>query len=72
MKLLSGDDNVDSWSSEAIWTEFLLNVKIVVSTYQILYDALSHSFVKLDSLALIVFDEGMEATLAAQGLLDLT
>lgn len=58
VKLLSGDDNVDSWSSEAIWSEFLFNVKIVVSTYQILYDALSHAFVTLSSLALIVFDEG--------------
>ncbi|SPO03482.1 related to Dcl-2 dicer RNA helicase/RNAseIII CAF [Cephalotrichum gorgonifer] len=57
VKLLSGDDNVDSWSSEAIWTEFLLNVKIVVSTYQILYDALSHAFIRLSRLALIVFDE---------------
>lgn len=63
MKLLTGDDNVDSWSSESIWTEFLLNVKIVVSTYQVLYDALSHAFVKLDSLALIVFDEGKEPPL---------
>ncbi len=60
VKLLSGD-NVDSWSSEAIWSEFLLNVKIAVSTYQILYDALSHAFVKLSSLALIVFDEGKKS-----------
>lgn len=67
MKLLSGSDNVDSWSSEAIWTEFLLNVKIVVSTYQILYDALSHAFVKLDSLALIVFDEGKEPFIRRRG-----
>lgn len=59
VKLLTGDDGVDSWSSEGIWAEFLFNVRIVVSTYQILYDALSHAFVKLDSLALIVFDEGM-------------
>lgn len=67
MKLLSGSDNVDSWSSDAIWTEFLLNVKIVVSTYQILYDALSHAFVKLDSLALIVFDEGKEPFIRRRG-----
>lgn len=49
---------MDSWSSEAIWAEFLLNVKIVVSTYEILNQALTHAFVKLESLALIVFDEG--------------
>lgn len=63
VKLLTGDDGVDSWSSEGIWAEFLFNVKIVVSTYQILYDALSHAFVRLDSLALIVFDEGMPTPL---------
>lgn len=59
VKLLTGDDGVDSWSSEGIWAEFLFNVRIVVSTYQILCDALHHAFVKLDSLALIVFDEGI-------------
>jgi len=41
-----------------LWDAVLKNVKIVVSTYQILYDALSHGFVKMESLALIVFDEG--------------
>ena len=64
VKLLTGDDGVDSWSSEELWAGFLLNVKIVVSTYQILYDALSHVFVKLDSLALIIFDEGIVLPLA--------
>ncbi|MBE3047809.1 hypothetical protein IMZ48_35925 [Candidatus Bathyarchaeota archaeon] len=58
VKLLTGDDYVQAWSSEGIWAEFLLNVRIVVSTYQILHDALSHAFVRMDSLALIVFDEG--------------
>jgi hypothetical protein len=36
-------------------------VKIVVSTFQILLDALSHRFVKMDLLALIVFDEDKPA-----------
>lgn len=58
VKLLIGDSNVDSWSSQGMWAEFLLNVKIVVSTYQILHDAISHGFVSLSSLALVVFDEG--------------
>jgi ERCC4-related helicase len=34
-------------------------VKIVVSTYQVLLDALCHGFMLMDSLALIVFDEGL-------------
>jgi ERCC4-related helicase len=35
-----------------------MNVNIVVSTYAVLYDALCHAFVSMESLALIVFDEG--------------
>jgi hypothetical protein len=58
MKLLSGDDDIESWSNEQVWAAVLSNVRIVVSTYQILYDALSHAFVRMASLSLIVFDEG--------------
>lgn len=60
IKFLSGDDNVDSWSDQAVWDAVLLNVRIVVSTYQILLDALSHAFVRMERLSLIVFDEGMQ------------
>ncbi|KAK2001851.1 RNase3 domain-containing protein [Colletotrichum falcatum] len=57
IKFLSGDDNVDSWSDQRTWDEVLHNVRIVVSTYQILLDALSHAFVSMERLSLIVFDE---------------
>lgn len=57
-KLISGADNVDAWSEQRIWDKVLLNVRIVISTYQILLDALTHAFVRMDSLALIVIDEG--------------
>ncbi|KAK2047429.1 RNase3 domain-containing protein [Colletotrichum somersetense] len=57
VKFLSGDDNVDSWSDQRTWDEVLHNVRIVVSTYQILLDALSHAFVRMDRLSLVVFDE---------------
>ncbi|KAL0940927.1 dicer-like protein 2 [Colletotrichum truncatum] len=57
IKFLSGDDNVDSWSDQSLWDAVLLNVRVVVSTYQVLLDALSHAFVRLDRLSLIVFDE---------------
>ncbi|KZL77586.1 Dicer-like protein 2 (RNase3 domain-containing protein) [Colletotrichum tofieldiae] len=56
-KFLSGEDNVDSWSDQRTWDEVLHNVRIVVSTYQILLDALSHAFVCMKRLSLIVFDE---------------
>lgn len=58
VKFLSGADGVDRWSEQSHWDVVLLNVKVVVSTYQILLDALSHGFVQMASLALIVFDEG--------------
>ncbi|CZR52993.1 related to Dcl-2 dicer RNA helicase/RNAseIII CAF [Phialocephala subalpina] len=57
VKFLSGADGVDHWSTQSHWDAVLLNVKVVVSTYQILLDALSHDFVQMASLALIVFDE---------------
>ncbi|KAK6226081.1 RNase3 domain-containing protein [Colletotrichum tabaci] len=57
IKFLSGEDNVDAWSDQGTWDEVLHNVRIVVSTYQILLDALSHAFVRMERLSLVVFDE---------------
>ncbi|TVY48374.1 Dicer-like protein [Lachnellula occidentalis] len=51
VKFLSGADNVDRWTDPQHWDVVLKNVKILVSTYQILLDALTHGFVKMDSLA---------------------
>lgn len=45
-------------TEKSLWDGVLHNVKVVVSTYQILQDALTHAFVRMESLALIVFDEG--------------
>lgn len=61
MKLLTGKDNVDTWSA-SIWEIILRDVRIVVSTYQVLLDALCHSFVKMDRICLIVFDEAHNCT----------
>ena len=58
IKFLSGADGVDRWTEQSLWDSLLSNVTVVVSTYQILADALTHGFVKIESLALIVFDEG--------------
>ena len=65
-KFLSSSDDIDSWSDQKIWDAVLSNVRVVVSTYQILFDALSHAFVKFQQLALIVFDEGMSQITATQ------
>lgn len=57
-KLLCGEESVKTWSEQRVWDAMLHNIRIVVSTYQILLDALIHSFVSIDSLSLLVFDEG--------------
>lgn len=44
--------------SEDVWTVALRDTRIVVSTHAILADALSHGFVRMADLALLIFDEG--------------
>ncbi|RGP76085.1 dicer 2 [Fusarium longipes] len=48
--------NIDAWS-EDVWPRILEGTRIIVSTFDILRDTLDHAFVKMDTLALIVFDE---------------
>jgi ERCC4-related helicase len=57
-RVLTGQDGVDTWSTQEIWDKFLMNVRIVISTHAILRDALAHGFVHLDMLTLLIFDEG--------------
>jgi superfamily II DNA/RNA helicase len=58
-KLITGSDNVQAWSTKpGVWDAVLLNTRIVVSTYQILFDAVTHALVPLSALSLIVIDEG--------------
>ncbi|KAK8144307.1 hypothetical protein G3M48_006020 [Beauveria asiatica] len=56
MRLVVGSDNVHTWSSST-WKSLLNGTQAVVSTYQVLLDALDHAFVKLDRLSLLIFDE---------------
>ncbi|EPQ67305.1 Bgt-5504 [Blumeria graminis f. sp. tritici] len=56
-KFICGDDKVELWVNQSHWDSILHNISIVVSTYQILTDALTHGFVKMKDLALIIFDE---------------
>ncbi len=49
---------LDKWTEQRLWDGVLKNVRVVVSTHKILYDALCHAFILLESLALLVFDEG--------------
>ncbi|EEQ31309.1 Dicer-like protein 2 [Microsporum canis] len=56
-RILTGADNLERWSTQKIWDAFLLNTRIVVSTPQVLLDALSNGFITLRRIALLVFDE---------------
>jgi len=57
-KLLIGSDNVDRWSEQRIWDAVLSDIQVVISTHAVLLDALTHGFVKMAHLALLIFDEG--------------
>lgn len=56
-RLICGSDNVEHWSTVAIWNAVLRDMRIVVSTSRILLDALVHGFVQMSRMALLVFDE---------------
>ena len=58
-RLLVGSDGVDRWSEQRVWDAVLDDIQIVVSTHAVLADALSHGFVKMLDLALLIFDEGI-------------
>ena len=55
---LMGKDGVDKWTDQKHWDAVLTNVRVVVGTPQVLADALTHGFVRMSRLALLVFDEG--------------
>ena len=58
-RLLLGKDGVDYWKDQRLWDSVLTDVRVVVSTPQVLLDALSHGYVNMSKIALLVFDEGM-------------
>ncbi|KAJ4356123.1 Dicer-like protein 2 [Didymosphaeria variabile] len=61
-QLLTGNDDVDHWTDQTTWDAVLANVRIVLSTHMILLDALTHGFVKMSKLALLIFDEAHHCT----------
>ncbi|KAI5858141.1 hypothetical protein BZA05DRAFT_331211, partial [Tricharina praecox] len=54
--LLMGSSGVDKWSNKEIWDE-LLQAPVVISTHQVLLDALTHGFVQMERIGLLIFDE---------------
>ncbi|KAF2027546.1 dicer-like protein 2 [Setomelanomma holmii] len=63
IQILSGNDDVDHWTDQSIWDDVLHNIRIVLSTHQVLLDALTHAFVQMRHLGLIIFDEAHHCTL---------
>lgn len=55
--MITGHDECDKWTDQSTWDAVLNNIRIVLSTHQVLVDALTHGFVKIESLSLLVFDE---------------
>ncbi|KAI0591579.1 Dicer-dimer multi-domain protein [Pyrenophora tritici-repentis] len=62
-QILCGRDDIEFWTTQRHWDSILTNVRIVVSTHQVLLEALTHGFVKLTKLALLIFDEAHHCTL---------
>lgn len=60
--LISGNAAPDQWKDARLWAKVLKENRIVVSTPQVLLDALSHGFINLGAhISLIVFDEAHHA-----------
>lgn len=62
-QLLCGRDDVLLWTTQSDWDAVLHNVRIVMSTHQVLLDALTHGFVQMGRLSLLIFDEAHHCTL---------
>src|SRR5690242_8769953 len=57
MAMLAGNSSINAWGPD-IWSSLLGTARIIISTPQVLLDALDHAYISMDHLALIVFDEG--------------
>ena len=55
--LMTGKENNGTWRAD-IWQAVLADSQVMVSTPDVLRDALCHAFLSLDRLALLVIDEG--------------
>lgn len=62
IRLLTGADDVDKWTDQRLWDAFLTGVHVVVGTPAVLADALTHAFVRMSKLSLLVFDEAHRTT----------
>ncbi|KAL4932472.1 putative RNA helicase/RNAse III, partial [Aspergillus undulatus] len=61
-RTLTGLDKVELWTEQEIWDSVLDDIQIVVSTPAVLLDAMTHGFVRISRLGLIIFDEAHHCT----------
>ncbi|KAL4951346.1 hypothetical protein BDW69DRAFT_170234 [Aspergillus filifer] len=61
-RTLTGLDKVEFWTEQAIWDAVLDGTQVVVSTPAVLLDAMTHGFVRISRLGLIIFDEAHHCT----------
>jgi ERCC4-related helicase len=57
-RTLTGLDKVELWTEQVVWDAVLNDIQVVVSTPAVLLDAMTHGFVRISRLGLIIFDEG--------------
>lgn len=59
---ISGEKEPDQWRDTSLWARLLRDYRIIVSTPQVLLDALRHGYISLGrDIGLIVFDEAHHA-----------
>lgn len=60
--IVSGANEPDQWKDATLWERVLRSHRIVVSTPQVLLDALRHGYISLGrDISLIIFDEAHHA-----------
>jgi endoribonuclease Dicer len=60
--LISGADEPDQWKDARLWRTVLSTHKIMVTTPQVLLDALRHGYIDLGrDISLLIFDEAHHA-----------
>ena len=60
--LISGANEPDQWKDHALWSRVLTSYRIIVSTPDVLLNALRHGYVRLGhDIGFLVFDEAHHA-----------
>ena len=62
--MISGEDQPERWNSIDLWSGLASSHAVIVSTPQVLLDALTHGYLSLSTnISLLVFDEAHHAFL---------